>query len=90
MQAHEGEVLACAVTADGNLGASAGEDDSVRLWRLPELTPLAILRGHQWTVTGCAFSADGTLLVSVGGNGTACLWDTAAARAGQPTGTANS
>ena len=86
MPAHEGEVLACAVTADGTLAASAGEDDAVRLWRLPELAPLATLRGHQWTVTGCGFSADGSLLVSVGGDGTACLWDTAAARAAQPAG----
>ena len=78
------EGLACAVTADGTLAASAGEDDAVRLWRLPELAPLATLRGHQWTVTGCGFSADGSLLVSVGGDGTACLWDTAAARAAQP------
>jgi WD40 repeat protein len=86
VKAHEREVLACAVSAGGTLAASGGDDDAVRLWRLPELAPLATLRGHEWTVTDCGFSGNGALLVSVGGDGTACLWDTAAARAAQPTG----
>jgi len=85
VRAHDGEVLACAMSADGTLAASA-DGDAVRLWRLPELAPLATLRGHQWSVTGCGFSADASLLISAGGDGTACLWDTAAALAGQPTG----
>lgn len=86
VQAHDGEVLDCAVTPDGALAATAGADGDVKLWRLPDLAPIATLRGHQWMVTSCAFSADGGLLISVGGDGTACLWDTRTARAAQQDG----
>jgi WD40 repeat protein len=76
VQAHDGEVLDCAVASDGVLAASAGEDDEVKLWRLPDLAPVATLRSHQWSVISCNFGGDGNLLISVGGvDGTACLWD---------------
>ncbi len=83
--AHDDEVLACAVSPDGTLAAS-GDDDAVRLWRLPGLTPMATLQGHQWAVVDCRFNGDGSLLLSASGDGTACLWDVATARAGRPAG----
>ncbi len=48
----------------GTLLAAVGQDRALRLWRLPDPTPLAVLAGHTSRATNCAFSPDGALLAT--------------------------
>lgn len=75
--AHEGEIAALAVSADGALVATGGEDETVRLWRLDGTTLAAAappMKGHFGAVAALVFSADGQRLMSGGVDGTLRLW----------------
>jgi WD40 repeat protein len=66
---------------DGRHLASAGEDETVRVWdwRAPH-TPPIVLRGHHGTVNAVAFANDGRHLASAGDDGTVRVWDWRAPR----------
>ena len=66
-----------AFSPDGTLLASAGQDDTVRLWDPASGKQEQVgdpLTGHTDSVTAVAFSPDGTLLASAGWDGVQ-LWD---------------
>ena len=64
-----------AISADGQLLASATADHSVLVWRLADDKLVYTLKGHVDDVTSVAFSRDGTLLASGGRDRRVCLWN---------------
>lgn len=71
---HRGQVYDAALSADGNTIASAGEDQTVRLWNAETGQPLRILTGHSADVGSVAFTPDGKIVVSSSIDRTIKLW----------------
>ena len=74
---HTGDVFGVAFSPDGRLLATAGDDETARLWDPATGEHRRTLTGHGGQVFGVAFSPDGRLLATVGSDGTARLWDPA-------------
>jgi WD40 repeat protein/ABC-type branched-subunit amino acid transport system substrate-binding protein/DNA-binding SARP family transcriptional activator len=71
------EVWSVATSPDGNRLATAGSDQSVRIWAAASGQLEQTLSGHTGRVVQVAFSSDGSRLVSASLDGTARLWDIA-------------
>jgi WD40 repeat protein len=71
-----GWVRTCAVSTDGKLLASGGDDRQVRVWNLASNELLMTLDGHIGWIHSCSFSSDGMRLVSASEDMTARVWDT--------------
>jgi hypothetical protein len=56
------------------VAASAGDDNTVRLWDLRACQQVRVLRGHIDIVRSVAFSRDGGTLLSGGAESTSRLW----------------
>ncbi len=85
---HTGFITGMAVSPDGTLLATSSDDESIRLWSLPDMMPGAILLGHGYPVQSVCFSADGKLLASAAGDfdrvtrpGEEMVWDLATGKA---------
>lgn len=76
----ERPMRALAMSPDGKLVASAGDDPVIRLWDVQGGKAAGSLEGHTDWVQFAAFSGDGKLLVSGGYDGAAILWDVAAGK----------
>ncbi|MCK6630295.1 MAG: WD40 repeat domain-containing protein [Anaerolineae bacterium] len=74
LSGHTGAVHDVAISPDGQTLVSAGEDHSLRLWRLPGGESLKTLAGHTGEVWGVAISSDGRLLVSGSDDNSLRLW----------------
>ena len=55
IDAHAGWIRAVAVSPDGKLIASVGNDRLVKLWSLADGSPVRELRGHESQVYNVAF-----------------------------------
>ena len=62
---------------DNSLLASAGDDNTIKIWNLQNNTIRTTLRGHNGVINSVAFSPDGQLLASGGDDWSCRLWNVA-------------
>jgi WD40 repeat protein len=74
-EGHTKTIKAVKYSNDGELFATAGEDQTIYIWDTENYTKKHTLIGHTKTVTGLAWSVDGTELVSTSIDGTIRSWD---------------
>jgi WD40 repeat protein len=76
-----GSAVRCvAVSADGKMIASGGDDNTVQLWDPADGKQLKKLTGPADRVTAAAFSGDGKFLAAGGHDGKLWVWETASGR----------
>jgi RNA polymerase sigma factor (sigma-70 family) len=68
---------ALAVSHDGRLIATGGDDRVVRMWAVDNGHQVRQFRGHEGGVSSLAFTPDGKRILSGGRDGTVRLWDRA-------------
>jgi eukaryotic-like serine/threonine-protein kinase len=81
---HRGGVWAHTFSPDGARLASAGEDNTARLWDPATGALLATCRGHASKVLSATFRGDGARLVTTSADGTVRQWDVATGRQVEP------
>ena len=75
--AHDQPSSCIAMSSDGSLVASGGNDNAVRLWDFNSGYLIADGAKHCGGVTSVSFSADNTSIVSADSNGCLMIWDVA-------------
>ena len=75
LQGHDGGVQAVTFSADGEMMATAGRDNTAKLWTV-EGEMLLTLNGHEDVVWSVAFSPDGKTVATTSRDRTVRLWDT--------------
>ena len=73
--AHNGEAICVVTSNSGELVATGGTDDMVKLWDMASGELLAEGQAHSGHVKALCFSPDDRQLVSVGMDGNAMVWN---------------
>nr|MDT0666609.1 hypothetical protein [Micromonospora sp. DSM 115978] len=71
---HTGRLWAAAISPDGLLLATAGDDLEIRVWDVETGDQVATLVGHTKRVSSIDFSPDGKMLASCGEDGATRIW----------------
>jgi WD40 repeat protein len=72
---HTRPVFSAALSPDGKLAVSGGDDDALRLWDVATGKPVRVLEGHTNLVWSVAFAPDGKHILSASEDRTVRLWD---------------
>lgn len=72
---HTGSVHTVAVSPNGRLMASAGEDKTIIVWDLGTGKKLKTMTGHTGFIYSVSFNLESTVLVSGSADGTVRVWD---------------
>ena len=75
--AHDKDINTIAVAPNDRLVATGSADRTIKVWSLPTLAPVAVLRGHKRGIWALAFSPVDKVLVSAGGDKVLKLWSMA-------------
>ncbi|GAA5987348.1 hypothetical protein JCM10908_001920 [Rhodotorula pacifica] len=76
LRGHLSAVFSVAWSPRGDVVASGGMDETVRLWDVQKGKVLRVLPAHSEPVSAIQFSRDGTMLVSGSWDGYIRIWDT--------------
>jgi len=79
-EGHGGAVAGVAVSRDGRIALSGGEDGDLRAWEVASGKLLHRLKGHSGPITGLAFALGGTRAVTCGADRSVRVWDLDAGR----------
>jgi WD40 repeat protein len=71
------ESFSVAISPDGSIALTGGDDNDVYLWDLNSGENTQILKGHQAAVTALSFTPDGRRVMSGDWNGRLILWNLA-------------
>lgn len=77
---HKDSLYCARLSPDGKLLATAGYDNSIKLWDVDSGKELHSLDGHNGAVFEAAFRSDGKVLASASGDRTVKLWDVASGK----------
>ena len=80
MRGHSGMIAAVAFHPDGKTLASAGYDQTIKLWDVVTGELRLTLAGHTANIIALAFSPDGDTLISADDIGAVKLWRAAATK----------
>ena len=76
LEGHTNWVMGVAFSPDGSRIASAGADQTVRIWDPARGREVLTLRGPRDRVHGVAFSPDGDRLAGASADGVVRVWET--------------
>ena len=75
LSGHQDAVTSLTFSDDGALLLSTSEDETARVWSIPDGRALTVLEGHTEGVAAGAFSPDGSLAATAALDGTARIWE---------------
>src|SRR4051812_32799621 len=75
LRGHDGWINRIAWSPDGQILASASNDNTIRFWNAESGQAITTLVGHGDAVVGVAWSPDGRILASSSADTTVRLWD---------------